>query len=240
MLEKLPYFEFNGTNSLAEQLIIQSKNTFAGAARDLSFTSVPGRSGDLIIDNKRYKNVTIKYKVAALEGVHDIREIAHRVKGWLSSEAGYFELTDSYDPDYFRLAAYADAYNLEQDLPCLGYSTIQFNCKPFKYRLDGKRPVLLGAAAHLQNPEFFTAKPYIKITGSGNITLSINSNSYVFKNVSEYIEVDSEIMDAFKGSVNENAKMFTPTFPELVRGDNYISWTGTVTSVEIVPRWCCL
>lgn len=240
MLEKLPYFQYKGVVSLNEQLIIQSKNTFAGAARDLTFTSVPGRSGDLIIDNKRYKNVTIKYKVAALEGIHDIREIAHRVKGWLASEVGYFELTDSYDPDYYRLAAYADAYNLEQELPCLGYSTIQFNCKPHKYRIDGKRPVILQVAANVRNPEFFTAKPYIKITGSGNITLSINNNSYVFKDVSEYIEIDSEIMNAFKGSILQNSKMFTPTFPELVKGDNYISWTGTVTSVEIVPRWCCL
>lgn len=240
MLEKLPYFQFAGVISLNEQLIIQTKNTFAGAARDLTFASVPGRSGDLIIDNKRYKNVTIKYTVAVLEGLHDIREIAHRVKGWLSSEVGYFELTDSYDPDYYRLAAYADAYNLEQELPCLGKSTIQFNCKPFKYRIDGKRPVVLEAAEKITNPEFFSSKPYIKITGSGNITLTVNNKDFIFQGVEDYIEIDSEIMNAYKGNVLQNSKMFTPTFPELAKGDNVISWTGSVTAVEIVPRWCCL
>jgi phage-related protein len=240
MLDKLPFFKYNGVVSLDEQLIIQSKNTYAGAARDLSFTSVPGRSGDLLIDNKRYKNVTVKYTVAALEGIHDIPEIAHRVKGWLSSEIGYLELIDSYDPNYYRLAAYASAYDLEQELPCLGRSTIQFNCKPFRYSIEGKRPILLEASATIRNPEYFPAKPYIKITGSGNITLTINSKNYVFKNVDGYIEVDSEIMNAYKGSDPQNDKMYTPTFPELEKGDNAISWTGTVTSVEIVPRWCCL
>ena len=240
MLDKLPYFVYNGVRSLDEQLIIQKKNTYAGAARDLTFTSVPGRSGDLLIDNKRYQNVTIKYTVAALEGIHEIPEIAHRVKGWLSSEVGYLELTDSYDPNYYRLAAYADAYDLEQELPCLGKSTIQFNCKPFKYLFEGKHPIKLTESQTIRNPEYFPSKPYIKITGSGDITLTINGKAFVFKNVDGYIEVDSETMNAYKGSTSQNAKMFTPTFPELSKGNNVISWTGTVSGVEIIPRWCCL
>ncbi len=240
MLEKLPYFIFNGRVSLDEHLVIQSKNTYAGAARDLTFQSVPGRSGDLLIDNKRFKNVKVKYKVAALEGLFDIAQIAHRVKSWLSSEVGYLELIDSYDPNYYRLAAFADAYDLTQDLPCYGTSTIQFNCKPFKYLIEGKRPLLLEAAQTIRNPEYFPAKPYIKITGSGTITLSINSKTYLFQDVDDYIEIDSESMNAFKGTASRNVNMFTHTFPELEKGDNAISWTGTVSSVEIIPRWCCL
>ena len=162
------------------------------------------------------------------------------MKGWLSSEVGYMELIDAYDPNYYRLAAYADAYNLEQELPCLGKSTIQFNCKPFKYLIEGRRVITLTAASSLHNPEFFSSKPYIKITGSGNITLSVNNNNFVFKNVDEYIEIDSEIMNAYKGTTSQNSKMFTPTFPEFKKGDNSISWTGSVTKVEIIPRWCCL
>lgn len=239
-MNKLPYFVFNGTVSLDEQLIIQSKNTYTGASRDLTFTSIPGRSGDLLIDNKRYKNVTVKYTVAALEGIHDIPEIAHRVKGWLASEVGYLRLTDSYDPNYYRLAAYASQFDLEQELPALGKSTIQFNCKPFRYSIEGTRKMILTDSQTIVNPEFFKANPYIRINGSGDITLTINNNSFLFRGVEEYIEVDSEIMNAFKGSENCNSKMFTPSFPELQKGENAISWTGSVSSIEIIPRWCCL
>lgn len=239
-MNNLPYFRFNGVMSLDEQLIIAGKSVYKGAPRDISFTSVPGRSGDILTDNKRYKNVKIDYSVYTLAGIHDIPEIAHRVKGWLLSEVGYFELFDTYDPNYFRLASYSEEYDLEQELPALGKSKITFNCKPFRYSIEGQRAINFSAEATIRNPEFFPSLPYIKITGSGNITLSINNDSFVFKNVSEYIEIDSEKMQAYKGTTNENSKMFTETYPTLYKGDNNISWSGTVTAVEIIPRWCCL
>ncbi len=240
MADTLPYFYYKEVKSLDENLYIQKKNTYAGAQRDVSFISVPGRDGDLIVDNKRFKNVDIFYKVAVLEGIYGVPEIAHRVKSWLCSEPGYFELIDSYNPDYYRLAAYADTFNLEQELKCWGTSTIKFNCKPYRYRLDGKQPIELSAASTIQNPEAFASKPYIKINGSGNISLSINGELYAFRDVDGYIEVDSETMNAYKGTTSQNSKMYTSTFPELKKGANSILWIGTVSSVEIIPRWRCL
>lgn len=239
-MKKLPFFKFNGVTSLDEQLIITGKGVYKGAARDLTFTQIAGRSGDLLTDNRRFKNVKISYDVAALEGIHTIPEIAHRVKGWLLSEVGYFPLYDSYDPNYFRLGAYSEEFDLEQELPALGRSSIVFNCKPFRYLIEGQRAIILTTAQTVRNPEFFSSLPYIKITGEGDITLSINADSFVFRGVEGYIEVDSEQMRAFKGLTSENEKMYSPDFPKLYKGDNYISWSGSVSSVEIIPRWCCL
>jgi len=239
-MKHLPYFRFNGVSSIDEQLVITEKNVYRGASRDVSFTAVPGRNGDLLTDNRRYKNVKVEYGVTAMDGIFKIPEIAHRIKGWLLSEVGYFELADSYDPDYFRLAAYSDEYNLMQELESLGNSKIIFSCKPFRYLIDGQRPLVLTEAKTIRNPELFPASPYIKIVGSGDISLAINASTFVFKGVEGYIEIDSELMQAYKGAENQNAKMYTPTFPSLLRGNNSISWTGCVSCVEIVPRWCCL
>ncbi len=239
-MKKLPYFIFNGILSLDEPLLITGKNTYKGAARDLTFTQIPGRSGDLITDNKRFKNVKINYDVTAVEGIHDIPEIARRLKSRLLSEVGYFPLSDSYDPNYFRLASYSDEFDLEQELPSLGSSSISFNCKPFRYLIEGQRAIILTEPQILTNPEFFPANPYVKITGEGDITLSINGDSFVFRGIEEYIEVDSEEMRAFKGDRNENTKMYTHNYPVLYKGDNAISWSGNVERVEIIPRWCCL
>ena len=96
----LNYFIFNGTKSLDEQLIVVDKSTYKGAARDITFTQIPGRSGDLLIDNKRYKNVKITYDVTALEGTSTIPEIAHRLKSWLLSEVGYFAGVSGRSCDY--------------------------------------------------------------------------------------------------------------------------------------------
>ena len=236
----LPYFTFKNVSSLDECLIIQNKNTFAGASRDLSYTQIPGRSGDLIIDNKRYENVRINYDVCALEGTRTIPEIAHRIKSWLLSDVGYFELTDTYDPDYFRLASISDGLEMVQEKLYYGTASIEFNCKPYKYLYAGQTAQTLTSGGTVTNPEAFASKPYFKITGSGNITLTVNGNEYEFRGVDGYIEIDSESMNAYKGSESRNTKMYTPTFPTLVRGDNVISWTGSVTKVEMIPRWCCL
>ena len=40
--------------------------------------------------------------------------------------------------------------------------------------------------------------------------------------------------------LKDNNKAGFDEFPVLEPGDNSISWTGTVTKVEIVPRWRCL
>lgn len=240
MITTLPYFKFNGIKSLDERLLITHKNTYKGAARDLTFQSIPGRSGDLLIDNRRYKNVKITYDVTALGDKREIPEIARRVKNWLLSEVGYFKLFDTYDPKYFRVAAYQDEFDLEQELPEVGSSSISFNCKPLRYSREGQKSIILSSAATVRNPERFTASPYIKITGSGDITLSVNENAFVFKDIEDYIEIDSEIMQAFRGDQSENVKMYTPTFPAFVKGKNDVSWSGSVTSVEIIPRWCCL
>ena len=60
-MKGLHFFKFNGVVSLDEQLIITNKDTYKGASRDLTFTQIPGRSGDLITDNRRYKNAKITY-----------------------------------------------------------------------------------------------------------------------------------------------------------------------------------
>lgn len=95
-------------------------------------------------------------------------------------------------------------------------------------------------AATIYNTEGFTATPYIKITGSGGITLYINNRAHTFKDVNEYIEIDGEIMNAYKGDLLQNSKMVTELFPKLTAGANNISWAGNVTKVEIIPRWCRL
>lgn len=98
----------------------------------------------------------------------------------------------------------------------------------------------LTKAATIYNTEGFTATPYIKITGSGGITLYINNRAHTFKDVNEYIEIDGEIMNAYKGDLLQNSKMVTELFPKLTAGANNISWAGNVTKVEIIPRWCRL
>ncbi len=240
-MEKLPFLMFREHSSLELALLIAEKGSYKGASRDITYTSVPGRNGDLLTDNGRYKNINIPYKLSLLNNTeHTFTELTHKIKGWLLSESGYFRLWDSYDNKYFRLASYSDEVNIEQDLRETGTISLTFNCKPFKYSFEGQNAIVFTAAGSLYNAEFFPSLPYIKITGSGTVTLFINNTSFTFTDIDGYIEIDSEIMNAYKGTVAQNNKMTGSGFPSLAPGNNSISWVGNASSIEIVPRWCCL
>ena len=240
-MEKLPFLMFKDHSSLEFGLLINSKGSYNGASRDVTYTSVPGRSGDLITDNGRYKNIKVKYKLTLLnKSERAFVEITHQIKGWLLAEQGYFRLWDSYDDKYYRLGSYSDEVDIEQELRDLGEVDFSFNCKPFKYSFEGQKPVVFTKAGSLYNAEFYPSSPYIKITGSGTVTLTVNNDSFTFRDIDGYIEVDSDIMNAHKGTEPQNNKMSGGGFPTLLPGNNVISWVGDVEKLEIVPRWCCL
>lgn len=225
-------FTFNGQSSDDYGLFISKKDIYSAPARDQNFVSVPGRNGDVLIDNNRYENVNVSYTV----GCKNVVDKATAIKLWLC-KPGYFQLTDTYQPDYFRMAAFASNLNIDEVLENVGQAKIVFNCKPFRYSNTGQSKRTFTSAGTIANPEGFSSQPYIKITGSGNITLYIGSKSYYITSVSSYIELDSELMSAYKGATLCNSQIGFTEFPELAPGSNSISWSGSVTKVEIIPRW---
>lgn len=239
----IPHFTFKDHRSLDFGLLISDKNSFDGAGRDVSFVSVPGRDGDIIIDNGRYNNITISYSLVLLNKTqYSFKSLARQIKHWLASDSQYFRLWDTYDPEYFRLASYTDETNIEHQYEKLGTLSVKFNCKPFKYSYIGQVPVVFKQAGELYNAENYPSAPYVKVVGNGDITLTINESTFTLRDVNEFLELDFELPNAFKESERKNhlvsgADMSTL---RLKPGYNQISWSGAVDSVEIIPRWCAL
>ncbi|MDU6337913.1 MAG: phage tail protein, partial [Clostridium sporogenes] len=66
----------------------------------------------------------------------------------------------------------------------------------------------------------------------------INNEIIKFTNISDYIELDSEMMECYKSNVPLNHLMIG-NFPIFQVGENNISWTGNISKIEIIPRWRC-
>lgn len=234
-------FTYKGKKSYDDMdLIITETPSIVSPERDIVFTSIDGRNGDIIEDNGRFRNVDVEYRVAAIPDSLTLPVLARKIKGWLQGEIGYFVLTDTYDPLYFRYGCYIGNLNIEDVLQQIGNATLKFNCKPFKYSFDGQNIINITANTSLVNPEEFTSSPYIKIVGTGNVTMAINNTSFTFTGIDEYIEIDSEMMLAYKGTALQNTKINFTSFPKLAPGTNNISFTGFVTEIDIKPRWCAL
>lgn len=243
-MSTINWLRFRNFDSRDHNVYVRKKNVFDRAERDLSFVSVAGRDGDIIINKGGSKNLTIKYGLSFFSS--QFSEISENenffysiqdMKRKLVEDGGYYNLYDSYTPNYYRKACLTKGLSIEQPHWSVGKFDLEFSCKPYLYRIDGDIMQTITQNTTIYNPEIYDSLPYIKITGSGDLSLVINGSYYDFTNVSGYVECDSEMMNVYKGIVNKNSDFLTSGFPKLSSGNNVISWTGTVTQIEIKPMW---
>ena len=226
---------WHGKSSDDVGVIVERYPTATIPARKQEKVSVPGRSGDLIIEQDAYENYTQRYEVYVSAENPKLTTISHTVAEWLMVK-GYQRLEDSYWLDTFRLACYKGGTSIDNILNRFGRATIEFDCKPQRYYKSGDIPIILTNGQKLMNPSPFTAKPLIVITGSGAGTISDGTNTLTLTDCD--VTVDCDIMQIYKGTTNKNS-VGSGAFLAL-DGESTITWTGGITAVTITPRWWTL
>ena len=112
---------------------------------------------------------------------------------------------------------------------------VEFEVQPFMYEAVPSILTLTEPTSVL-NTGTFESEPIITVYGQGNITLTFNNSNIILNNIEEKITINSEILNAYDGNLSLNNKM-SGDFPILKLGENNISWTGSVTKLEITPNW---
>ena len=187
---------------------------------------IPGRDGFLTQDNGTYGEVIKPCECSLDNGNID------DISAWLN---GSSNITFSNEPDKFYKATIINKIPFSKIIEIFHTFIIQFDCQPHKYMVDNSK-VILTSAGTIFNSGGAISKPIIKLYGTGAITLNINDDIIDLTNVSEYIEINSDMQNAHKGTQPKNQYM-KGYFPLLIPGNNYISWTGTVAKLEITPNW---
>lgn len=148
-------------------LVIQTPPTYEFPDRDVESIHVPGRNGDLVIDNKCYKNVIKSYNLA--KGFTSVKHLvpnAEQVLTWLTSSNGkYVRLEDDYDPDVYRLATYNQSGSFVNYYDEALSLIANFDCKPQRYLKEGDIPVNIkhGNEYFIINDYQYETLPLLKI-----------------------------------------------------------------------------
>ena len=129
-------FTFDNINCETMSLYVETYPPRPVPVRKSTSYSVIGRNGDLIVDHNSFENTTQEYEVFVkyTAGV-TFQEWVSAVAKWLIGKAGYLELKDSYDPNTYRLARVANAFQFMNSLNKFGKATLQFDCKPQRFPL---------------------------------------------------------------------------------------------------------
>lgn len=233
---------FAGKQSKDYGLFISGSGTYNAPERDVTAVSVPGRNGDLILDNGRWHNISVSYPAFI---VRNFNENAEMIRAWIAGAIGYQQLEDDYHPDFYRLARYSG--NIDWDMAALniaGQTTLTFDCKPQRFLKLGETPIKIESATTLTN-NWQTSLPLITIWGEGAAGITINGETVQISNIPTNIVLDCDLQNAYSvsGLQNLNNLITLPpsgNFLSLIHGDNEISFSGGVTRIEIIPRWWTL
>lgn len=239
------YFEYKGIRSSDMGLRIESKNVFSGPEYEVDFLSIPGRDGDLISGSGRFPNVQVTYSVfVPAKTISELSAKITAIKAWLYSGLNsYHTLSDTYDTEFTRKAVFAGKLDIEDELNRIGIFTVSFSCQPFRYAVDGQTERTMTGGGIINNPYPFASKPMFIFTGTGSGTLTIQSEdsnaTWSFTDV-DGLTIDSEQMLCYSGTESRNDTVSGDGFPLLYPGENTIAFTGGITAVAVLPRWCSL
>ena len=234
---------FNGISSSDLHTLVQHPPGYAIPERDCEVTHVPGRNGDIVVDNGTWKNVERTYNLAIDARKDSYSAVASAVANWLHSAKGYARLEDTYDQDVYRMAMYKANTNISNIYMKAGVFDISFDCKPQRFLKSGEKTVSFTKSKEIYNPTMFESKPSIIVYGygSGTVsgTVSINGLDISIHNVVDGMVIDCELEDVYYQNANLNSNVTVEKFPTLKPGNNIITISSSIR-IDIIPRWWSL
>ena len=232
-------FIINGVDSESIKTKIQSRPVIETPRRRISFKQGFGQNGSLPYDEKAYNNTQLSLYLYTEGGDASVNR--ETIFGLFNSSS-YLDLTMYFDDKKIYKVMLAEPIKFESRYYMNGGVSCEviLTVKPYKYMVSSP-PVLLNSNGSLVNVHGEYSQPLITITGSGDVTLNINGNTFHVKGVSGTMVLDSITGNAYKmsGSVmqNLNSQVYSRTYPVLKPGTNTISWIGSVSQLKIEPRW---
>lgn len=223
------YVVINDVNSKSfPSLLIEELPAMQLPERKVEVIEVEGRSGTLTITDDCYNN-TQKIMTCKLRGNENVDEIS----SWLYNCE---KVTFSNRPDRYYKAMLKGQVDFERSLANNRSFLVTFDCQPFGYLIDNSTITISKNNSSFKGKGTYWSEPIIKVYGSGEINVTINNTQITLKDVNEYITVNSEKKRTHKDLTILNNKKIG-NFPTLSYGNNTISWTGSVTKIEIIPNW---
>lgn len=165
------YLIFGGVNSADYDVYITGSGVYNAPKRAVENIVVPGRNGLLTIDQGRYENITVEYPAFAFGKTR--KEFQQKITAFrnaIMSQIGYQRLEDTYHPDEYRMALYAEGLNVDvKPYGSSGKFTLSFNCKPQRFLRDGEHTVAKTNGEKIINPTPYESSPMLEVEGYGTI-----------------------------------------------------------------------
>ena len=229
---------FDGVQTDEFSTFVTNAGMYKSPSPDYEAVEIAGRNGNPILENDRYKNVSVTYPMAIYE---EFDRNYMKLRSFFLSKKGYKRIEDSFEPDRYRVGRFKGTINPKYSIDRrIGTFEVEFDCKPQWYLKVGEMPIeFSGGETAIFNPTQYGSQPKYRVYGSGTFTVNDVSVS-VGEGATEYVDIDCEIMDSYEGNENRNSIVTrTGGWPVLDVGANTLTMSG-IDRIEIFPRWYVL
>lgn len=118
---------------------------------------------------------------------------------------------------------------------------VYFACQPMAYFTGIDDIVLTASGTDVYNPGFKPARPLLRVTGEGDVTITIGDDDVTLLGMTGTVYIDCDDQEAYSldendARVNQNGIM-SGDFPIIEPGVTSITWSGSVTKIVMTPRW---
>ena len=253
---KIGDFTFNGQKLSDFGAVITDVIRYPISDRELEFIAIPGKSGDVVLDKKRYKNIPITYKISHVPTFSDDsgRHFAFKLSEWLTASYEYGILRESYTPGYFFKAVCKGYTTPEEDAEGCVSCAVSFSCDPYLYADAGVAEKHYSSSVvensdneyhqfeietYIFNPEKWDSEPIITIEGSGIYSAAFGSYAVNVTDNSGIIIIDKPHENVYDEDGNpKNNKLSAQELPSLAPGNNLIRiWSDNPFTLKIKPNW---
>ena len=218
-------FTFKGISSTSYSMIVNKLPPITKPRKKTETVEIDGFDGDITIDNG-YSAYDKQVQVTFLS-----KPSIDSLNAWLT---GSGKLILSNEPDKYYDAEIIGEIELERS-KAFYTATITFHVQPYKH-LNTEAKANGTTSVTVENKGIDECLPIIKITGSGDVEVKINTVTICSVNIDDgFIVLDSEKQEAYKGTVLKNRKMIGE-FVKLPSGNTTITTTGSVTAIEVEAR----
>ena len=248
-------FSFNGVSlsSFGGRIIQTPAHTIA--TRDKTFTKIYGQSGDELIDNGSYNNVTFSVEIGFFTFVSQqtAQQLASAIIDWLAPlQNGYYQYRDTENEGYFTQAALVNFDQVQREMHTFLKTTLTFNRVPFWYSDNGivEQDLIGGGVAHtIENPENYDAEPLYKFiywrsgtTETAQITINGVLTEFPLETAGATYYLDNVSKQFYRIVDGSKIYLGATLLPNLVPGNNTITYVlNTISSgsfsMKITPNW---
>ncbi|MBC5626776.1 phage tail protein [Clostridium sp. NSJ-49] len=228
---------FNGNRSLNLNLFLENYPSIPITNEEYEEVPIEGRNGKLIINKGTYPDKKIPFTFTILSPRIEID--FERVYEWLTEIEDNRLIFGRRDRCYkVKKVIFGD---IQKEFRSIGEFDVTFICEPFVQDLEETVHEITTSGYKIYYNGNAPGDTLIKVYGSGNIQLTINGETMQINNVTDYVEIDSDLLQVRNQDGTSKDNDALGDFILFTKGENVIFYSGTVTKiiVEYTTKYKC-